>query len=62
MGTASAQGIYRKRAATAECVNALARMRGFRRLGVRGLEKAKAVLLWIAPAHNLMRGHALRTA
>ena len=62
MGTASGQAKYRERAATAECVNALARMRGLRQFLVRGLEKAKAVLLWFALAHNLMRSRALRPA
>jgi transposase len=62
MGSESGKRVYRGRAATAECVNALARMRGLRQFVVRGLEKARAVLLWFALAHNLMRGRALRTA
>ncbi len=62
MGTAEAKRIYRERAATAECVNAIARNRGLRHIGVRGLEKARASLLWFALAHNLMRAVALRTA
>ncbi len=45
MGTAEAQAIYNERAATAECVNALARNRGVRQFLVRGLPKVKAVLL-----------------
>lgn len=60
MGTPEAQAIYRERAATAECVNAIARNRGLLRLPVRGLAKARAVLLWFALAHNLLRTVALR--
>ena len=62
MGTAAAKTIYRERASTAECVNALARDRGLRHLPVRGLAKARAVLLWFALAHDLLRAVALRAA
>ena len=62
MGTVAAQTIYKDRAATAECVNALARQRGLQQFLVRGLVKVKAVLLWFALAHNLMRSVALRAA
>ena len=62
MGTDEAKAIYRQRAATAECVNALARNRGLQRFLVRGLRKAKAIALWYALAHNLMRAVALRAA
>ena len=62
MATEEAKGIYRERAATSECVNAQARNRGLRQLVVRGLEKARAVLLWFALAHNLMRAASLREA
>lgn len=62
MATDEAKVIYRQRAATAECVNALARNRGLQRFLVRGLQKAKAVVLWYVLAHNLMRGVALRAA
>lgn len=55
MGTEAAKEIYRDRAATAECVNAIARNRGLRQITVRGLGKAKAVLLLFALAHNMMR-------
>ena len=60
MGTPTAAEIYKQRAATAECVNALARNRGLRRVWVRGLAKVKAGLLWYALAHNLMRAASLR--
>ena len=55
MGTEEAKTIYKDRASTAECVNALARERGLTRLRVRGLKKTKAVLTIYALAHNLMR-------
>jgi hypothetical protein len=46
MGTEEAKEIYKDRAATAECVNAIARNRGMRQFTVRGLEKIKTVTLW----------------
>ena len=61
MGTPEAKEIYKQRASTVECVNALARNRGLQRLLVRGLDKARAVLLWYAIAHNLMRTLSLGT-
>jgi hypothetical protein len=60
MGTAEAKAIYKDRAATAECVNAIARNRGLRQFLVRGLKKARTVLLWFAFAHNLWRAVTLR--
>lgn len=62
MGTDAAKEIYKERAATAECVNAIARNRGLQQFNVRGLLKAKAVILWYVIAHNLMRAAALRAA
>ncbi len=59
MGTPEAQVIYRERAATAECVNAQARNRGLRQLGVRGRAKVRTLALWYAVAHNLARAIAL---
>jgi transposase len=59
MGQEDAQRIYRERAATAECVNALARNRGLIQLRVRGQEKVRCVLRLHALAHNLMRTLAL---
>lgn len=55
MATQEAKQIYKQRAATAECVNAQARNRGLRQFRVRGMLKAKAVVLWHALAHNLSR-------
>lgn len=60
MATPEAQEIYKQRAATAECVNAIARNRGLQQFHVRGSPKVKAVILWYALAHNLMREVALR--
>jgi len=62
MGTAQAKEIYKERAATAECVNAISRNRGLRQFLVRGLQKVRTVVLWFAIAHNLMRAVALRAA
>jgi transposase len=54
MGSEAAKAVYKERAATAECVNAQCRNRGLLRFLVRGLEKAKAVGLWHALAHNMI--------
>jgi Transposase DDE domain len=54
MGSEAAKALYKERAATAECVNAQCRNRGLLRFLVRGLEKAKAVGLWHALAHNMV--------
>lgn len=55
MGTAAAQTIYKERASTAECVNALARQRGLTQFRVRGLSKVKIIATWFALAHNVLR-------
>lgn len=60
MATETAKHVYRLRAATIECINAIARNRGLHQFRVRGLDKARAVLLWFAVAHNVVRGAALR--
>jgi len=60
MGTDEAKAIYKERASTAECVNAIARNRGLRQFLVRGLKKVRAVVLLYALAHNLMRAVTLR--
>lgn len=59
MGTDAAKAIYKQRAATAECVNAIARGRGLMQFLVRGLSKVKAVAMWYAIAHNMMRAMML---
>ena len=55
MATDEAKEIYKERAATAECVNALARNRGLQRLPVRGFAKVRSVVGLYVLAHNLMR-------
>jgi transposase len=60
MARPEAKEIYKQRAATAECVNAIARNRGLHRFLVNGLARVQAVVLWYALAHNLMRGYWLR--
>jgi transposase len=62
MGGEAAKAVYKERAATAECVNAQCRNRGLLRFLVRGLEKAKAVGLWHALAHNMICTGRLLTA
>ncbi len=59
MATDEAKLIYRQRASNAEWVNAQARNRGLRQFPVRGLIKARAVVLWYALAHNLMQSNYL---
>lgn len=62
MGTDEAKQIYKDRASTAECVNALARQRGLQQFVVRGLAKVRSVAVWFALAHNLRRWGTLRAA
>lgn len=62
METEEAQLIYRERASSVEWVIAVMRNWGLQQFRVRGLRKVKAVLLWFALLHNLLRGHALRLA
>lgn len=61
MGTEEAKEIYKERASTVECVNAIARNRGLQRFLVRGQSKVRSVMLWFALAHNMMRGVSLRS-
>ncbi len=62
VGTDEAKLIYKERAASIERTNAHLRNRGLQRFNVRGLNKARAVLLWHALAHNLKRMMALNFA
>lgn len=57
-----AKELYKQRAATIECTNAQVRRRGLYQFLVRGRLKARAVLLWHALAHNLMRMRSLNIA
>ena len=61
MGQPASKEIYKERASTAEWVNAQARNRGLQQFRVRGLEKVKAVAMWFAIVHNLVRALTLRT-
>ena len=61
MSSDEGKAVYRTRA-KAECVNVDLRNRGLQRLPLRGRDKVRAVLLWFAVAHNLMRAVALRAA
>ena len=62
MGTDAAKEVYKERAATAECVNALARLRGLGRFWVRGLRAVRCVALLVALTHNLLRRDSLLQA
>jgi len=54
--------MFYKQRARAECPNAWARRMGLSQLLVRGKHKARAVLLWFALAHNMLRAFSLRQA
>ena len=60
MQTAEAKEKYKGRAATVEWANAGLRNRGLYRFLVRGIQKARAVLLWFVLAHNLVQSLYLR--
>lgn len=62
MSSDFAKALYVRRGATVECANAQLRRRGLFRFNVCGLIKARAVLLWHALAHNLMRMRSLNIA
>jgi len=62
MASDFAKALYIQRGATVECANAQLRRRGLQRFNVCGIAKARAVLLWHALAHNLMRMQSLNIA
>ena len=62
MASDEGKALYKLRAASVECANAQLRRRRLDRFNVRGLIKARAVLLWHALAHNLMRMRSLNIA
>ena len=62
MSTDWGKDLYVQRGATVECVNAQLRRQGLQQFNVRGLLKARAVVLWHALAHNLMRMRSLNFA
>ncbi len=56
METDEGKAIYRHRASSVECVNALARVKyGVQQFRVRGLSKVTSVMLLVAITHNLTR-------
>ena len=59
MASEPGKALYQQRS-QAECPNAWARRMGLARLLVRSKAKARAVLLWFALAHNMLRAFALR--
>jgi len=61
MASEPGKALYKERS-KAECANAWARRMGLAQLHVRGKQKARAVLLWFALAHNMLRAFALRQA
>lgn len=60
MASAEAQALYKQRSSIAEFPNAECRNRGLQQFRVRGRLKVKAVALWYALAHNLMRMMSLK--
>lgn len=63
METDEAKTIYKLRSSTSETVNAdLKTHRGIRQLNVRGLGKARCIMLWFALAYNLMHFGAVIAA
>ena len=62
MASDFAKALYVQRGATVECANAQLRRRGLHRFNVCGIAKARAVLLWHALAHNLMRMRSMNIA
>jgi transposase len=62
MKTEEGQTIYKERAASSECVNAIMRAKyGLQQFTVRGIPKALSVILLMVLAHNLMRWITLTT-
>ncbi len=59
MDSKKGKKIYKDRASTAEWVNACLRNWGLWRIAVRGIAKARCVLLWYALTHNLFRIKAI---
>ena len=63
METEDAKKIYRYRASTSECVNALMRIRyGIKKLSVRGIPKVSSIVLLMVFTHNLFRWISLTNA
>lgn len=62
MASDEGKALYKRRCASIECANAQLRRRGLYSFNVRGMLKARAVVLWHALAHNLMRMRSLGLA
>lgn len=62
MVTEEAKEIYKQRCASIELINAQSRNRGLQQFMVRGMKKARAVLLWFVLVSNLFVIHRLRQA
>jgi transposase len=61
MASAAGQACYRRRAIH-ECINARLRQWNLRQITVRGLHKARTILLWFALANNVLGAHRLAAA
>jgi len=59
MASEYGKSVYKQRGATAELANAHARNHGLTQFLVRGLTKARSVVLLLAITHNMQRGWAL---
>jgi transposase len=61
MGSEAGKAQYKKRT-ICECIHARWRNWDLWQLSVRGIEKARAVVLWYALTNNILQGHRLATA
>ena len=62
MASDEGKALYKRRSASIECTNAQLRRRRLDHFNVRGRLKARAVVIWHALAHNLMRMRSLGLA
>jgi hypothetical protein len=60
METEEGKEIYKRRASTSECINALARQRGLYQFTVRGIKKVLSVTNIFAIVHNMIRSFGLK--
>lgn len=60
MASDEGKEVYKERAATIECVNALARNRGLQQFNVRGKKKVLATVMLFVLVHNMMRAESLK--
>lgn len=59
MKSEEGKSIYKERAATSECVNAIQRNRGLQQFLVRGKKKIQSVLMLFGITHNMLRTRSL---